>query len=67
MIKNVLFVDTSLPNYDLFLQSVNESTKAIPYSSTTTYEQLRQAIPGPIDQLGLVFMKGALFFWEAFY
>jgi alpha-tubulin suppressor-like RCC1 family protein len=66
MIKNILFVDDSVPDYDIFLQSVNEGTKAIPYSFNTTYEQLRQAIPGPVDQLGIVFVKGTLFLGRPF-
>ncbi len=66
MIKNVLLVDTSVPDHEVFLQSVNESTKAIPYSATTTYDQIREAFPGPVDQAGIVFVKGALFLGQAF-
>lgn len=66
MIKNILLVDESVPDYEVFLHSVNEFTKAVPYSATTTYEQLRQAIPGPVDQLGIVFVKGAMFLGQPF-
>jgi len=66
MIKNILLVDESVPDYEVFLRSVNEFTKAVPYSATTTYEKLRQAIPGPVDQLGIVFVKGATFLGKPF-
>ncbi len=66
MIKNILLVDQSVPDYEVFLRSVNDRTKAVPYSSTTTYDQIREAFPGPVDQVGIVFVKGSLFLGKAF-
>jgi len=64
--RNVLLVDTSLPEYEVVLQSVNETTQAIPYSMDTTYHGIIKAISingarTTVDQLGIFCHKDALF------
>ena len=63
MSKNVLLVDQSLPDYQIFLDSVNESTCAILYSSETTRQELNARIrekTESVERFAFAFMEDGL-------
>ena len=62
--KNVLLVDQSVPDYQVFLDSVNVSTCAVLYSSTTTRDELYSMIrskTNSVERFGIVFIKNEMF------
>ena len=56
-ISNVLLIDTSISDYNVFVTSVNESTIPILYSSATTREELLASLSAytSIDRIGIAF------------
>ena len=47
--KYVLLVDQSIPDYQVFLDSVNDLTCAVLYSSSTNREELNEMIEEPLS------------------
>lgn len=51
---NILLIDTSVPDYQLFVDSVNSQTKAILY--TKTIPELSTVLIETVDRIGIVFL-----------
>jgi hypothetical protein len=51
---NVLLIHREVRDYQVFVDSVNSNTRAILYDQTNVLAELS----GPIEQWGLVFIKG---------
>ena len=60
-VSNVLLIDTSISDYNVFVTSVNASTIPILYSSATTREELLASLSAytSIDRIGIAFANSA--------
>jgi len=62
--SNVLLIDNSVPDYQLFASSVNDSTFPIIYSNSSSRVELLAALRAnftSIDRIGIAFIAGAMF------
>jgi alpha-tubulin suppressor-like RCC1 family protein len=62
---NILLVNEQVLDSRVFIDSVNTNTRAILYGNQTDLLQELQST-GPIEQLGIVFVKGMLFMGKRF-
>ena len=63
--KQILLVNREVQDYQVFLDSANDITCAIPYTSSTTQEELMELIHAKTtraDRIGFVFTQGQEFF-----
>jgi hypothetical protein len=63
---NLLLVDDSVQDFQVFLDSANANTKAIRYSSHTDLMTEIQQAGTSFDQVGIVFIKNRTFLGKAF-
>ena len=66
--KNVLLVDVTVPNYEVFINSLNSDTCAVLYSVSTTQNELMEQIHSKTtsaERMGIVCMGGIRFFVES--
>jgi alpha-tubulin suppressor-like RCC1 family protein len=61
---NVLLIHEQVRDYIVFVESVNQNTKAILYRENT---DLLQELPEKVEQLGIVFVKGMTFMGKSFF
>lgn len=63
-LKQVLLIDQSVPDYQVFVDSANESTGTVLYTSTTTRQELMELIREKVEsveRVGVVCLKDAMF------
>jgi hypothetical protein len=51
---NLLLVDSTVKDYEVFVNSVNANTTPVVYSPRTTRQELLAALNGPIDRIAVV-------------
>ena len=65
--SNVLWIDTCVKEYQIFVESVNSNTQASVYSSSTTQTDILNSLSLNVDRIGIVFSDTNLFLGEPFY